>query len=334
MKKILVYDIAAESGGAKTVLDAYYDKYKNDSTCECYFVLSKPDYPENERVHVIKLPWTKKSWFHRLYCDYIYMPRLIKKVGIEEVLSLQNIGIPGCKVFQTVYVHNAIPFTEHRFSLRKDPFLWVYQNVIGRMTYHSLKHADKIIVQTEWMKEKIVNRCKVAAEKISVERVMPKQHETVQRSKTQHPIFFYPATPYRFKNIDIIVEACKRLKAEGIEHYEVVLTIEGAENKIAAGFMDEAKRYGLPIKFVGRLKEESMKDYYSKSILLFPSYLETVGLPLIEAQAFHAPILAADCLYAHEAVGTYQSVTFFPYSSDEKLAEEMKAYIENQGDSL
>jgi len=122
-KKIIIYDVAAESGGALTVLDSFYEQFCNEDNYESFFVLSKVSYPEKNNVHIIRLPWVKKSWLHRLYCDYIYMPFLISKFGIYEVLSLQNIGIPMRNLKQTIYVHNAIPFTEHRFLLFREPYL-------------------------------------------------------------------------------------------------------------------------------------------------------------------------------------------------------------------
>ena len=38
MKKILIYDVAAEKTGAATVLKRYYDKYSSDETVETYIV--------------------------------------------------------------------------------------------------------------------------------------------------------------------------------------------------------------------------------------------------------------------------------------------------------
>ena len=329
MKKILIYDIAAAFGGAKKVLDEFYEEYRAREDYECYFITSFLDYPTNQRIHVIKLPWTKKSWIHRLYCDYFYIPGLIKRLEIEEVLSLQNMGIPHCTVKQTVYVHNAIPFTEHRFSAIKEPFLWTYQNVIGRLIYSSLRKADSVIVQTLWMKEEVIKRCQISGDKILVQRVYVKEQNSGLREVSSVPTFFYPATPFRFKNFEVVLEACKDLKRLGIKKYEIVMTFTGKENRLAKAITKKVRKYNLPIKLVGRLNLEQMELLYKKSILLFPSYLETIGLPLLEAKAFQAPIVAADCKYAHDALKGYENVWYFPYEDQEALKTVMLLFLEN-----
>jgi len=331
MKKILLYNVAAESGGAKTIMELFYNEYRGKTDCECFMVTSVLDYSENNRLHIIKLPWVKKSWFHRLYCDLIYMPRLVKKLKIDEILSLQNIGIPRCKVKQTVYVQNAIPFTDYRFSLFRDPFLWMYQNIIGKLTYISLKKANSIIVQSKWMKEEVAKRCKIPNNKVIVKRVRVNEPKDTERTIAEHPIFFYPASPYRYKNIEIVIEACKKLRLENIGNYEVVLTITGKENRLAESIAMDIKKNNLPIKLVGRLEPDQMADYYKKSILLYPSYLETVGLPLAEAKLFNAPIIAADCKYAHDVVDGYINGTFFSHTNVISLCNIMKKFIEDYG---
>ena len=52
--------------------------------------------------------------------------------------------------------------------------------------------------------------------------------------------------------------------------------------------------------------------------MLFPSYIETFGLPLIEAASFGIPILAADMDYAREVMVDYEGVKFLDYK-DVKL---------------
>ena len=37
-----------------------------------------------------------------------------------------------------------------------------------------------------------------------------------------------------------------------------------------------------------------------------------MGLPLVEARALSRLIIAADCEYAHESVGEYDKVLYFP----------------------
>ena len=51
--------------------------------------------------------------------------------------------------------------------------------------------------------------------------------------------------------------------------------------------------------------------------MVFPSYIETYGLPLIEAASLGVPIIAADLPYAREVLDGYEGVTFVPYDDAE-----------------
>ena len=89
----------------------------------------------------------------------------------------------------------------------------------------------------------------------------------------------------------------------------------------------EAEEKALPIRFVGMMSREDLFAQYARSVLVFPSYIETIGLPLLEARSVGAPILAADCLYARDGVGDYEKAEFFETFDAKKLSEMMEQYI-------
>ncbi|HOA81141.1 MAG TPA: glycosyltransferase, partial [Defluviitaleaceae bacterium] len=79
---------------------------------------------------------------------------MVKKYKPDKVLSLQNTIIPKVKkAKQEVYIHQSLPFVEYKFRFKENTGLWIYQNIIGRMIIRSIKKADHVIVQTEWMKK-------------------------------------------------------------------------------------------------------------------------------------------------------------------------------------
>ena len=73
---IMVFDVPAESGGALSILNAFYQEVldnKNENI-NWIFVLSNLNYKETENISILNFPWVKKSWFHRLYFDYFVAP--------------------------------------------------------------------------------------------------------------------------------------------------------------------------------------------------------------------------------------------------------------------
>ena len=86
----------------------------------------------------------------------------------------------------------------------------------------------------------------------------------------------------------------------------------------------EAEETKLPIEFIGPVPRTQLFEEYASSILVFPSYIETIGLPLLEARSVGAPILASDCLYARDGVGDYEGAEFFGVFDSKKLSQLMK----------
>jgi len=321
--KIMVFDVPASEGGALTILEEYYRRAVNsaDKNLSWIFVVSVPDIKETENVRVLRYPWVKKSWFHRLFFDCFVAPQLVRKQSPDEILSLENVTIPFVrKVNQVLYVHQPLPFVEYKFSFKENKLYWISQNIIGRLIVRSIRKADEIIVQTNWMKEACSEKAKVNPGKIRVEppelNIEIKKYFSGEESSLR--TFFYPASPSAYKNHKIILEACKKLKELGIDDYRVVLTLNGHENKYALELYEAARQNGLPIEFIGSLKREEVYEWYSKSVLIFPSYIETFGLPLLEAKLHKAPIIASNTAFSREILGDYENVWFFePFDADE-----------------
>ncbi|MCI8821409.1 MAG: glycosyltransferase family 4 protein [Lachnospiraceae bacterium] len=327
--RILVYDVAADSGGAATVLRSFYEEFSRDTEHEYLFVLSVFELPETERIRVLNYPWIKKSPLHRLYFDHVVAHRLVKQYEADQVLSLQNIALPHAGVPQVVYEHNALPFAEYRFKPWEAFRPWFTQQILGRMMKRSIRRAKKVLVQTNWMKQEIVRQCRIPEEKVEVKFPpveLPKPQDCCPDRK--RPVFFYPANASAYKNHRTLLKACELLGDQGYRDYEVIWTVTGEENEGIRGLRKEAGAKGLPIIFRGPMPKEELFRLYASSILVFPSYIETIGLPLLEARAAGTWILAADCLYARDGVGDYERAEFFGPFDAEGLSACMKRWMD------
>lgn len=310
--RILVYDVAADSGGAATVLQSFYEEFLQDTENEYLFVLSVYELPETDHIRVLNFPWVKKSPLHRMYFDHFVASRLVKQYYVDKVLSLQNIELPHAGVPQIVYEHNALPFSEYRFKPWEAMRPWMTQQILGRMMKGSIRRAEKVLVQTNWMKQEIVRQCGIPADKVEVKFPPVEMLKTVPYCLDENcPVFFYPANASAYKNHRTFLEACKLLQKEGYQNYKVVWTVTGDENDGIRGIRKEAEELGLPIRFRGPMPRRELFDLYARSVLVFPSYIETIGLPLLEARSVGAWIVAADCLYARDCVGDYERAEFF-----------------------
>ena len=319
--RILVVDVAAEHGGAVTVLNQFITEFKNDYENEYIIVLSKLDYEDSCNIKYVYYRWVKKSHIHRLFFDSVTIRRLIKKYNPDKVLSLQNKAFNCRGIYQEVFFHNALPIATKRFSIIESKSLWMYQNIIGLLVRMSLRNAQKIYVQARWIKRQLNYKWKVPEEKIAVKypiyNTFFQQDSCVDYSKFNTIYLFYPSNSALYKNHEILLNAYKKALEEDGAIKKTILVLTLQKNNLNQKCISIIEDKELPILFLKRLSMDEMKEWYSKSILIFPSYLETIGLPLAEAKSMGCRILAADCEYAHDTLGNYERVIFFnPFSAD------------------
>jgi len=121
--------------------------------------------------------------------------------------------------------------------------------------------------------------------------------------------FFYPASALPYKNFEVAIQALILLRAQG-HHAELVLTITGMENDYARRIMALAKPLGDAVQFCGPISRRSALLMLQQSILVFPSIIETFGLPLLEARKLGSWVIAADTPFARKILDGYRRAHF------------------------
>lgn len=317
---IVVVDVAASEGGALTVLRGFHSAACSSTQYDWVFYVSTPKLPSATNVAIRSYPWTKRSWLHRLLFDYVTAPLRIRREDPAMVFSLQNVAVPARGVRQVVYLHQAIPFSDFRFKLFESPLMWTYQNVISLLIKRGLKQADAVIVQTQWMRNRISRLLAADAGKIHVVSpeiaAHPAKFEATDNNRRR---FFYPAAAEPYKNHKVIIGACDVLKSRGRCDLEVAVTVSDHELERLGS---EGAR--PPILATGRLPYDEVRNRYAISVLVFPSKLESFPLPLAEALMARTFILAADTPFAREILNGYRNAFFFAPDDAEALANLME----------
>lgn len=313
--RIVVLDTAASVGGALSILkDFYAYLVSSQDGNEWIFLLSDQHVQETDHIKVHLLKKKKLNWLHRLWFDIYKGGKYINKLMPDAVLSLQNTLPRGIKGPKHLYIHQPIPFqTQKRFSfLKKEERIYaVYQFIIGHSIKKSVRRADCVVVQTEWLKKAIEDMNGGSGKVIKCMPVVEEQ--TFERGEYSHNYFIYPAAPIVYKNHRIIEEACRMLRGKGIENFRVDFTFEGEDEN--------------GIHYVGSLARTELFRRYTQGTLLFPSYIESFGYPLKEARGVGGFILAADCDFAHELLQGYENAYYFDPFSPEQLAALMEKVI-------
>ena len=325
--KVLVYDVAAEDGGGLFVLKNFYnDVLRSNTDIEWTFMVSTGVLERADQIEIKEFPEVKSSWLARWRFENQKLPAIIQKEAYDAIISLQNMPISKSNLKQLVYLHQSLQYCPKHFSIFKseERGMAIRQKLICGLIKRHLKQSKHIFVQTQWIKDATMKWVRLGDRDITVVPVsfitenLPIKPYFGKNSKT----FFYPARAEVYKNHQVIIDACRTLQFKGITDYNVVLTIEESMGSYAKRIIEQTKN--LPIQCIGMVNYEKIWNFYSQSILLFPSYLETCGLPLLEAKAACARIIASDLPFSHEALDGYPNVEFFPYDNYKVLADRME----------
>jgi glycosyltransferase involved in cell wall biosynthesis len=289
---------------------------------------------ELKRPRYIEVPAAKNSWLRRLYVEWFGFAAYAKELRPDLWVSLHDITPRIGAIRQAVYCHNPLPF--YRLRLRE---MWLEpRSILYRLFYSILYRVNlgrnaAVIVQQSWMREQFRGWVGAATKIIVSHPVVdlpPVVLETTRSESMGGVTFVYPALPRVFKNIEIICRAARELEGEQRWRSKIVLTIDGTENRYARWLL---RRFGdlRTVRFAGRQTAQQMNALYrTADCLIFPSLLETWGLPITEAKTFGMPMLVADLPYAHETVGNYDCVDFIDVYDFVELGRKMMAFQESR----
>ena len=290
------------------------------------------DYPN---IEYIEMPDIIKGWGKRLWCEYVTFHRISKQLApVFLWLSLHDTSPRVIADRQAVYCQTSFPFFKwhwHDFKMDfKIPLFAMFTRFAYLMNVHSNKY---LIVQQNWLREGFSKMLGVDKSKFIV---APPQRKSsfVEGERISKDLFtfFFAATSDCHKNFETLCEAARLLENEvGKNRFKVVLTINGEENKYAQWLREKWGRVDS-IDFMGFMSKERLLGYYqSADCLVFPSRVETWGLPISEFMETGKPMLLADLPYAHETAAGSQYTAFFPVENAEVLKGMMKRLL--KGDS-
>ncbi len=327
-------DVAAEYAGALTILTQFIQDAQTKPTFKwdvCVGVPIELTKKKDGNVVIKEFFWAKKSWIHRLYFEFITLPRLLKTEKYDAVVSLQNILlVKNNTVKKMVLIHQSLQFLDHSVSYLSVEGLKIFLRrfLIGPLIQASTKTSDVVLVQTHWMKQSLIDRYKVKASRIHTVATLPVTNHGHWYHPPNNIQFVYPSAAGYLKNHEEILRALARLRDQ--HHYEPVVyfTMGKEENNTARKLSTLARKLHVNVLFTGRLSIDALFTLMAQSIVLFPSLIESFGLPLYEAKLINAPIIVKNKPYATEAIHQYPNG--FVYNEMESLVDLMVQFIEGK----
>ena len=328
---IVVSAVNIRKGGTLTILRECLQYLSGQAGLKVYALVHDRQLCDYPGIEYLEFPWSARGWGRRLWCEYVTMYRVsldIEKREGQEIdtwLSLHDTTPKVRAKHREVYCHTSFPFLKWTLrDLFMDPKIPLFA-MFTRFAYRiNIRKNDCLIVQQEWFRDGLSritgfpkDKIRVIPPKVSVNGVVP------EKIDSDIPIFLYVSTPDCHKNFETLCEAARQLENEiGTGKFKVVLTISGEENRYARWIK---KRWGdvLSIEFAGLMPKERLFGYYKATCcFVFPSRVETWGLPITEYILLNGRrMLLADLPYAHET--SQEKGEFFPAKNVQRLKDLM-----------
>lgn len=340
-KIIVVNNPAAKEGGALTILKNFLETiYQNNCRNVFYIFVSLEKLKKYEKENMKIIVINRQNFKQRIIWDNYGLKKYLKVNNIKPdiFLSIQNTGVNLPKnIPQLLYFHQAISLTNNRWSFfkKEERIYWFYKKIYPIFIRQYLNRVNKVIVQTEWIKKEFSKKFKyknILVVRPVIENIDIEKAKIIKKTKFR---IFYPATSLIYKNHKIIIESLWEIKKEFLkleEKVECIFTFSKGENLEIDNLI---KKFELEkiIKLIGKVSYQEVLNYYKSSdLMIYPSYIETLGLPLLEAKLFNLPILAIDLPYSREILQEYQKVSFFKSKNEvvKLLKENIKYKVDNK----
>ncbi|MEK7648923.1 MAG: glycosyltransferase family 1 protein [Patescibacteria group bacterium] len=182
-------------------------------------------------------------------------------------------------------------------------------------TLYALKQAWRIVAVSEWTKQEIIRNYRTPSENIHVVHIgldstyaalqdKSAIRATIEKYGIQQPYFLTIGRIDERKNIKSLVQGFVLFSRSNSSHCLVVAGPKGygAQKSIAA--IEEAHKMGVRIMYIPWLEEYEKKALLSGcAAFVFPSLYEGFGIPVIEAQACHVPVITSQTTSLPEIAG-------------------------------
>jgi len=322
--RFIIYAVNVHQGGGAVLLNALLSSMDQDNIPCIAFLDSRLKHPEklSDKIHIFRI---SPSIYDRLLAE-LTLKRSI--IGDDVALFFGNLP-PLFKLDA-----RTILFIQNRYLI--DDLCLKYFNIRARLriTYERIwlkmfcKNVDKIIVQTPSMRNCISNylwRDSVVLPFLEMGKAYSRSILKTKNDEGTIYDFLYVASGEPHKNHKQLIDAWVILATEGI--YPVLcLTLNESTNQILVNMISNiVLKHDLKIVNVGSVPQASVYDLYKQSkAIIYPSTVESFGLPLIEARNANLAIVASELDYVRDILDPEE--TFDP-SSPRSIARAVKRFL-------
>jgi glycosyltransferase involved in cell wall biosynthesis len=295
---------------------------------------------ENFQNHleIIEIPMRRYNTMLRFLIEQLYLPNLTRKYKIDLLFCPGNIGIVFAQIKQLLGIQGLLIFRGLKKNEGIERFNPFVENFLRILIKASIRRAHKIIAVSNFTKKCLKNEFKASESKIKVvyEGVDTGYFEKISFNvcETQMPYRPYILSVgilFKYKNIDRVIQAFSILKkTKKIPHSLVIVGRDHGGNLRGLKILTENLGIRKWVCFKGQIPYEKLAAYYKcADLFVFPSQIESFGLPTLESMASGTPVVASNRTAVPEIVGE-AGLIFDPENIEEMVEVMYKALIDGK----
>lgn len=268
-------------------------------------------------------------WASRLMFECFNLKQREAGNRVDIFLSLQNGSARIDAGLKAVYCGQNLPLAT--MSLHH---MWQHKKVATQRFIYALLYRFTIgpktlvIVQQQWTRQAFAARYGLT--RSIVARPVPADAATACWRRPAiaphtHLDILAPLAAFPHKDVETVIAAARGL-AEVNPNFTLNLTIDPTESAYATALAAKAADVSQ-LRFIGLLSRAALDHAYAtQHLMLYPSRIESWGLPLSEARAHGIGIVSIDHPYSHETIGNYDGISFFPAGDAQSIVRIIHDY--------
>lgn len=292
---------------------------------ECVIFYSSPPKIKIEGKNIKSVVLGFKN---RYIFEQILLPLSLKREKVDIYHALGNIGVPlFCPVPAIVTIHDIIPLEiKDYFSYSPLPFLSRFSYTTRLIS--SLKKAVKIISVSNYVKDQVIKKLKIGANKIKViysgAPEIAKIGDLPKELIGKKYILNHGGMDIR-KNLNRLIEAFAKVY---INHPQLNLVITGENKRIKADLTKLISKLKLDgsVIFTGYVDDRTLTAIIKNALMeCYPTLSEGFGFPILECFALRIPVISSNTSAIPEASGM-GAILIDPYNVSQ-ISEAMEKVL-------
>ena len=297
--RVLVNAIHAKSGGGVSYLRALLPRLADDPRLCLTLLIHRSQLPLFQPLDgriTLELVDLLPGQLRELAWEQLKLPVLARRLGAAVIFSPANFG-PLAVGRQVVVLHNDVSVAKFERRLAKK----VYWAALKGLTLLSLLRARRAVAVSAYAADALSFGCARLRRKVRIAHHGVAAAFSPAEVMERENFLLAVSDVYVQKNLHTLMGALALLP-------DVELRVAGKiiDHWYHGEVMALAERLGVAqrVRFLGRVDADELVNLYRRcAAFVFPSTVETFGMPLLEAMACGAPIACSNAAAMPEVAG-------------------------------